>query len=410
MFFAGEDLPVVRAALNSLLGEYSLPRYLSDRARIVAAMLASGGSVAAAVRQSGFVRNTVRKWWRRFCEFGAKLGLRHCVFEFVYEGLRHCLRDAPRSGAPDTYSATQVCEIIALALRKPEDFDLPVTHWTAAELADQVRGQGIAPTISDRTVGRILQKVDIKPQRFAYWLNPKITDEQQFHEEVETLCKLYKQAPSMGALDMRVVSTDEKTGIQALSRIADDIPARPGHPQRLEFEYRRNGTVSLIPSFDVVTGKIIEFTVHETRDELTFAELVRRTVQGGAPETTWIFVLDQLNTHKSETLVRMVDELCGLNAGLGEKGKDGILATLASREAFLRDSSHRIRFVYTPKHCSWLNQVEIWFGIITRKLLRRGNFSSTEQLKTSIGQFIDYYNRTMAKPFKWTYEGKALRA
>ena len=127
-------------------------------------------------------------------------------------------------------------------------------------------------------------------------------------------------------------------------------------------------------------------------------------------EGTWIFVADQLNTHKSEELVKLIAEKLDIKDELSVKGKCGILKNLESRELFLSDKSHRIRFVYTPKHCSWMNQIEIWFGILTRKILRYGNFKSIDELKERIESFIEYYNQTMAKVFKWTYKGKLLQA
>jgi transposase len=163
----------------------------------------------------------------------------------------------------------------------------------------------------------------------------------------------------------------------------------------------------LTPSFDIVTRKIIHHTIDETRDEIDFYEHIRNTVET-SPKSTWIFVADQLTTHKSESLVRYVAEQCGIKEDLGKKRKIGILENVKSRHAFLTDSSHRIRFVYTPKHCSWLNQVEIWFGILSRKLINRGNFTSKDDLREKLNRFIDYFNEKLAKPYKWTYEGKAM--
>jgi len=119
----------------------------------------------------------------------------------------------------------------------------------------------------------------------------------------------------------------------------------------------------------------------------------------------WIFILDQLNTHKSASLVEYVAEACNLTIDLGEKGKSGILKNMITRSSFLSDKSHRIQFFYTPKHASWLNQVEVWFSILSRRLLRRLTTKSTEELKNSVLNFIDYFNKTSAKVFKWTYNG-----
>ena len=165
----------------------------------------------------------------------------------------------------------------------------------------------------------------------------------------------------------------------------------------------------MIANFEVATGQAIYPTVQKTRKEEDFVEHIRQTVASD-PQGQWIFIADQLNTHKSASLVAWVAEQCGIKEDLGVKGESGILRDMASRAAFLRDESHRIRLVYTPKHCSWLNQVEIWFGILSRRLLKRGSFKSTDELKTRILKFIEFFNETLAKPFRWTYTGKPLVA
>lgn len=203
------------------------------------------------------------------------------------------------------------------------------------------------------------------------------------------------------------VSCDEMTGIQALERLHATKPVKPGFVERREFEYVRHGTQTLIANFEVATGKIISPSIGDTRTEMDFAEHIKRTISA-APKGEWVFVSDQLNTHKSETLVRFVAEQCNIQIDLGEKGKSGILKSIETRTAFLTCPSHRIRFVYTPKHVSWLNQVEIWFSILVRKLIRRASFSSKENLAQRILAFIEYFNDTMAKPFKWTYKGRPL--
>jgi transposase len=209
------------------------------------------------------------------------------------------------------------------------------------------------------------------------------------------------------AQGVHLVSTDEKTGIQALEPIHPTHPMIPGRPEQKEFEYARHGTQTLIANFEIATGRVISPTVGDTRTEEDFAGHIRATIATD-PGSHWIFITDQLNTHKSETLVKVVAELCGIKEELGIKGKSGILHTQASRAAFLQDESHRIRLVYTPKHCSWLNQVEMWFGILSRRLLKRGRFSSTAELKKRILEFIEFFNQTLAKPFRWTYIGKPL--
>jgi transposase len=183
---------------------------------------------------------------------------------------------------------------------------------------------------------------------------------------------------------------------------------KPGLEERPEFEYIRNGTQCLIANFDVATGRIVSPSVGPTRTEEDFSAHIEKTI-ATHPKENWIIITDQLNTHKSESLVRLVASHCGIEGNLGVKGKSGVLESMETRAQFLTDPAHRVRFIYTPKHTSWLNQVEIWFSILVRRLLKRAEFKSTEELKNRILAFIEYFNRTMAKPFRWTYAGRPLR-
>tara|TARA_Y100000310_G_scaffold263101_1_gene273094 strand:+ start:127 stop:882 length:756 start_codon:yes stop_codon:yes gene_type:complete len=251
--------------------------------------------------------------------------------------------------------------------------------------------------------------VDIKPHLSQYWLNPTIDDPEAFSSNVIEICDLYRQAPDLLLQGIHVISVDEMTGIQALERKYKTKTTLRGLIERREFEYIRHGTLCLIANWDVAQGRIIAPTIGPTRTEVDFAAHLRQTI-ATEPEAQWIFVMDQLNTHKSEALVRLVAELCGIKDDLGKKGKTGVLKTMGSRATFLKDPTHRIRIVYTPKHCSWMNQIEIWFSILMRRVLNRGNFNSKRDLESKITAFIEYFNKTMAKPFRWTYEGKALAA
>jgi hypothetical protein len=209
----------------------------------------------------------------------------------------------------------------------------------------------------------------------------------------------------------RVVSNDEMTGVQALERKHPGLPLKPGKVERREYEYIRHGTLTFIINFEVATGQVGLVSAGSTRTEQDYLSHIQRTVEAEPEVKRWHFVVDNLNIHQSESLVRYVATLSRIDeTTLGVKGKSGILQSRHTRAEFLSQSEHPIVFHYTPKHASWLNQVEIWLSILVRKLLKRGSFTSVDQLKAKVLAFVEYYNRTMAKPFKWTYKGKALSA
>jgi hypothetical protein len=249
----------------------------------------------------------------------------------------------------------------------------------------------------------------LQPHRKRYWLTPPPDDPAELTKQICTVCEVYEATPTLAAAGVHVASTDEMTGIQALERLHPSLPMLPGHVEREEFEYEPHGTLSLIANLDVATGQVIAPSIGPTRTEADFAAHIVQTIQTD-PHAAWIFVTDQLNTHQSEALVRLVAAQCGIQEDLGIKGKSGHLASMSTRAAFLSDKSHRIRFVYTPRHSSWLNQIEIWFSILVRRLLARASWISVAQLRQGILAFIAYYNRTSNGAFHWTYKGSSARS
>jgi transposase len=219
---------------------------------------------------------------------------------------------------------------------------------------------------------------------------------------------VYHDAPALAKQGECTVSTDELTGVQALERTHPGLPLAPGHVQRREFDYERHGTRCFILSRDVVTGKLLTPFCGPTRTEEDFLAHLQALVATDQEIIRWHIVCDNLNIHQSQALVRRVAQISGIEKDLGKKGEYGILALMPRRAAFLSDPSHTVVFHYTPKHSSWLNQIEIWLSILARKVLKRGSFTSIQDLEAKVLAFIDYYNATMAKPFKWTSQGKAL--
>src|SRR3954451_2872459 len=361
--------------------------------------------------QVGLGRHQVGLWRRRWQDAFANLIRIECVEDppALRKAIEELLSDEPRPGCPGKFTAEQLTQLIALACEPPEKSGRPITHWTGKELAEEASARGIVDSISPSQVNRYLREAQLQPHKSRYWLNTTEKDPELFQAQVEMVCACYHDAPELYQRhDTHTLSVDEMTGIQALERVAATLPMKPGRAERREFEDKRNGTLTLIGNFHVVMGELIAPTLGPTRTEADFASHIEQTIELD-PQARYVLVLDNLNTHCSATLVELVARLCGIEDDLGKKGMRGVLKSMKSRQEFLSDRSHRIRFVYTPKHSSWLNQIEIVFGVIMRKVVRRGSFTSVDDLRTKLLAFIEYFNQVFAKPFKWTYTGRPLQ-
>lgn len=347
-----------RSALNEIVRRQRGEARLHRRARMVL-LAAAGESISSIARATGSSRSRVGQWLRRFKESRI-------------EGLT----DLPRSGKPPEISPLERHQVIATACLSPGDFGLQRSLWSHAALRDAVVAAGLVRSISARTVGRILDDAEIKPHRVRMWCH---STDPAYQEKMRSIVDLYINPPR----GEPVLSIDEKTGMQALSRSRVLRPAEPGRPARFEFEYKRNGTRCLFACFNVGTGRILgRCTKRRKRpDFLSFMDMVASVYRQRRVHV----ILDNLNTHRDTTAGRFVTEW---------NGRHG----------------NRFVFHYTPTHGSWLNQVELWFGIVSRRILRYGNFRSPDELVGAIEAFIEEWNTTEAHPFRWTYDGLPLVA
>ena len=395
--------------LRRLGNSVTAPSRLRQRAKII--LLAFEGTDNQDIaRDIGLERHQVGRWRLRWAAAFNRLVLIECTESAatLRRAIEEVLTDDLRAGAPGKFTPEQVVQILAVACEPPEKSGRPITHWTTLELTDEVIKRGIVDSISPAQVARYLRAAALQPHKSRYWLNTTEKDPVQFQKQVEAVCDCYLEAPELAKNhNTHTVSVDEMTGLQALERIAPSKAMIAGKCQLIEFEYTRHGTLCLIGNLVVTTGELLRPTIGPTRTETDFASHIEQTVATD-PEGSWVFLVDNLNIHCSESLVKLVAEACEVPTDLGKKGVRGVLKSVASRQAFLSKLSHRIRFVYLPKHSSWLNQIEVVFGVIMRKVIRRGSFTSVVDLRTKLLNFIAYFNRVFAKPFRWTYTGRPL--
>jgi transposase len=244
------------------------------------------------------------------------------------------------------------------------------SHYSTRDLARLLAGRGEIVTISPATVQRILAEMVLKPHRFRYWLT---RTDPEFEQKMEEIVNLYVEPPRHS----RLLCLDEKTGLQALERLYPALPLRPGQIERQEFEYRRHGVVDLFAAFDVQTGKVFGqcYRHHTNREFRHFL----RTLRAHDPGSRWHLILDNASYHTKQEVL----DWCAVQRP-------------------------KITLHWLPYHGSWLNQVEIWFSILTRKCLRRASVGSTRQLRHLLHRFLGTWNQHFAHPFKWTYTGKPL--
>ena len=296
------------------------------------------------------------------------------------------------------FPPAQRVDAVSIATSQPADHGCHATRWSLDDIARTILKQNHAEAMSRSTIWRILEEADLKPHKTEYWLNSHDPD---FEERARDICKLYVDAPQLYQQGRLVICCDEKTGMQILERKHPTKPMIPGIPERREHEYIRHGTRVLINSLAVPTGRIA-WTIGQTRTSQDFVAHMRHTVTQFPEMERYDWIIDNLNTHWSLDVCQLVAEWCDVpfDAKALRRGP--------ARRAFLTDSSHKHVFHFTPKHGSWLNQVELWFGTLQRRFLARGEFASATEFERRLTGYLEDYNANYAHPYRWTYTGQPL--
>lgn len=304
----------------------------------------------------------------------------------------------PAPAGPGAFPPDERLHVVSLASSKTETHDRPATRWSLDELAFTIVNEAHHRAMSRATLWRILDDADLKPHQSVYWLNSHDPD---FDTKAKDICRLYVNAPRLYQQGRLVICSDEKTGMQILGRKYPTQPAQPGRPAKREFEYIRYGTRVLLNSFIVPTGKVV-WDLGPTRTSLDWVAHLRHVRQQYPDQQGYDWVVDNLNTHWSLDVCRLVAQWCDVPLVV----KD--LKRGAQRRAFLSDPSHQVVFHFTPIHGSWLNQVELFFSVLARQFLRRGDFSGVEDFIGRLRRWLEDYNERWAHPYRWTYTGEPL--
>ena len=371
-----------RADLQALARAHSTPQALASRARmILRAGERDSPTNLQIAHDLGCSNLTEGKWRRRYHALG-------------FAGLQ----DAMRPGRPKIIASPTRVQVISVASSLPQDQARTVTRWTLDEIVMALLETLGTDAISRSSVWRLLEDAELKPHKSEYWLN---RHDEDFDAKARPICQLYVGALEAYAHGRLVICCDEKSGMQVLERKAPIKPAQKGRHERREHEYIRHGTRVLINSLAVATGQIA-WTLGATRKAPDFVAHLKRAYQRLSRMKRYDWVMDNLNTHWSLDVCRLVARWCGVPFE-PHKLKKG-----SQRRAVLSDPSHRHVFHFTPKHGSWLNQAELFFGTLQRRFLARGSFTSLRDFERRLERFLKEYNTRHAHPYRWTYTGEPL--